>query len=380
MINSAVSASTLLSKALSLQRNVNELSAYLERGPAIVSVLEDALSGKEVGVDSVIQNMNEQLGSSSGERVVSNEDVMVLALYVLQVLSRRLVESTLDSTISEEPKASNSSTGALFVVGHPATSRSGPPSKERRGSDTLKDLDLAPHQLASEVMNHVCVGIYESVQDACMRSLSTLDNKGIVRRCVGILSGRHRGGVWGHQRPCEVIISSLCRFTVPKWHGYDTITDDFSLQTLSGLCTEPNGEVFGGGTCSAPLDHSACGQAIGLGQRRGRAGADCEVLHQPQYHRERRGDERGYREDLGGDQSIQGVLGAPLRRLTYQADEQPRRHELEHPRSDSKEQQQQRHERSPGHAERSGQGLRNCLASQEEQCLPQRPGLHDGGH
>lgn len=246
MINSAVSASTLLSKALSLQRNVNELSAYLERGPAIVSVLEDALSGKEVGVDSVIQNMNEQLGSSSGERVVSNEDVMVLALYVLQVLSRRLVESTIDSTISEEPKASNSSTGALFVVGHPATSRSGPPSKERRGSDTLKDLDLAPHQLASEVMNHVCVGIYESVQDACMRSLSALDNKGIVRRCVGILSEvAIVAGVWGHQRPCEVIISSLCRFTVPKWHGYDTITDDFSLQdSFRSNAAEPDGEVF----------------------------------------------------------------------------------------------------------------------------------------
>jgi hypothetical protein len=245
MINTAVSASTVLSKALSLQQNVNELNSYLERGPPIVTVLEDALSKMELSVDTVIQNMNEHLGSSSGERVVSNEDVMVLAMYVLQVLSRRLAESTIDTAIFEEPKINNSSTGALFVVGHPASPKSDAPSQERRGSDTFKDLVLAPQQLISEAMNQVCVGIYESVQDACMRTLSTLDNKGIVRRCVGILSEvAIVAGVLGHQRPCEVIISSLCRFTVPKWHGYDSITDEFSPDYLKSNATEPDREVF----------------------------------------------------------------------------------------------------------------------------------------
>jgi hypothetical protein len=244
MINSAVSASTLLSKALSVPDNVAGLSACLEApgDSPIAAVLEDALSGKGVSVEATLQSIHERVGSSNGERVVSGEEVLILSLYLLQVIVRRLLESTIDSAVVSDIVEGANSVGALFVVGH-STQGGGGGGKsdsnhsgsnaaatvERRGSGNLTDLDMTSQQLISEAMNQVCVGIYESVQEACMSCLSMLENAGIVRRNVGILSEvAIVAGVWGHERPCEVIISSLCRYTVPKWHGFDSMTPEGS--------------------------------------------------------------------------------------------------------------------------------------------------------
>ncbi len=224
MTNAVVSLSSVLSKALSIPHNVATLGKALDEGMTVMNILEDAIAGKETNVDSVIQALNEHLGSSAGERVVSNEEVLVLSLHLLQVIVRRVLEGTIDACAESNStlSASTAQKAHFFLV----SEGGGAPAKKRGSSGSLTDLDIPPLQLVAEAVDKVCSGIYESVQDVCMSTLSALSHPGVVRRQIGVLSEMALvAGLLRRQRPCEVIVASLCRFTVPRWHSYDTIEE-----------------------------------------------------------------------------------------------------------------------------------------------------------
>ena len=133
----------------------------------------------------------------------------------------------------------------------------------------------------------VCERVFEGQLEACTSLLQRTEEAGAVRRCLGIISEvnthstvqyiscnqslysmpfvhrlsfycdltRRRTpylqwalatGLLGLQRPCDVIIATLCRFTVPRWHGQELLTIDLRHNSSAsgvGIGRE-SGELF----------------------------------------------------------------------------------------------------------------------------------------
>ena len=67
-----------------------------------------------------------------------------------------------------------------------------------------------------------------------MSLLVTIEYPGVVRRGLGILTEMALvAGVLGLIRPSEVVVASLCKFTVPQWHGQELLGTKDSNQASS---------------------------------------------------------------------------------------------------------------------------------------------------
>ena len=185
-----MSLSSLLSKALSIPRNVAALSKALEEDMTVMAILEDAIAGKETN-DSVIQAVHEHLGSLGG-RAWCRTRRCWYSPHLLQVIVRRVLEGAIDASAETDstPSTSTAQKAHFFLVSQGAAPAQAPTPVERRrrSSGSLADLDVPPLQLVAEAVDKVCSGIYESVQEVCMSTLSTLSHPGVVRRQIGVLS------------------------------------------------------------------------------------------------------------------------------------------------------------------------------------------------
>lgn len=200
MINTSISVAGLLTKALAIGDNVQDLEKCSVNNQ-LINTLEGVLLSSENDATAVLQHINDLVfGSNEG---MSNGETMILALYLLQFICRRLVEMTapvlLESTEGKHQ---------VFVSGDVRLSK-----QVIAANDTAE---------LKQVGEKVCMGVYESVQEACMAVLMKVSVAPLLRRSLGILSEMAVvGGALGLTFPCEVLLSSLCRFTVPRWHGYD---------------------------------------------------------------------------------------------------------------------------------------------------------------
>ncbi len=90
--------------------------------------------------------------------------------------------------------------------------------------------------------------MYESTLDACSLLLNALENSSIVRTALGVVSELALcAGVLGLSKPCEIIVSVLCRYTVPMWHGQELFNSALELQLQGTISTSSStGSVSGG--------------------------------------------------------------------------------------------------------------------------------------
>jgi hypothetical protein len=248
--------------------------------------LEGVLTGAETDVDYVVRAVHEHLITSSG---IEAPEVLVLAFQVLQVVTRFLVKLSLQSMPRGSPLMASSSSsprsqalleankrsqGQAFdfsevssggVVGSDlAVVTSSTSDFQRRSSIFFRTelLAIIPcnipavhfEQLRS-VMMGVCDNSFEKVQEACSALLSRVDNTGVVRRSLGLLSEMALTcGFLGLSRSCDVIVASLCRFTVPSWHGQE-------LHEMAGGEHHSQGHGQGQGQAS-PGAVSSCGVTL----------------------------------------------------------------------------------------------------------------------
>lgn len=71
-------------------------------------------------------------------------------------------------------------------------------------------------------MTYVCDNSVDAVQEACSSLLSHSDYSGVIRRSLGVMSELAlTAGFMNLQRSCGIVISSLCKFTVPVWHAQE---------------------------------------------------------------------------------------------------------------------------------------------------------------
>jgi hypothetical protein len=67
-----------------------------------------------------------------------------------------------------------------------------------------------------------CDNAYDSVQDACIVLLSKVEYAAVIRRSLGVLAELSlASGLLGLPRISDWVIATLCKYTVPSWHGAD---------------------------------------------------------------------------------------------------------------------------------------------------------------
>eukprot|EP00602_Paraphysomonas_sp_CaronLab_P007358 CAMPEP_0185034758 /NCGR_PEP_ID=MMETSP1103-20130426/24887_1 /TAXON_ID=36769 /ORGANISM="Paraphysomonas bandaiensis, Strain Caron Lab Isolate" /LENGTH=2224 /DNA_ID=CAMNT_0027571539 /DNA_START=141 /DNA_END=6815 /DNA_ORIENTATION=+ len=254
-----LTAASMLAEALAVESNVKDLEAF-SRGSQLVTMMEGVLTGSsEMDRPYVVRAIHDLL--FNGPSSIGSVDVMMLAFLVLQIASRLLVRGALATStpgaISEashqmtesDPTTSpidsssrktlscqnvrgrffpSSSDGLLLPV-HIAASylysdspQSVTPVSSSDSERAIHPVDLAEVLRTSSAT--VCERTFEKVQEACLGMLSKVSDTGVIRRSLGILSELAlTAGLLGLQRTCDTLISTLCRLTVPQWHGQELL-------------------------------------------------------------------------------------------------------------------------------------------------------------
>lgn len=200
MTNAVISATAVISQALALDVNV-KLFADAVQDSKIISLLEGLMSNTEADTTLVIRTIHDSTMQST---TISGAETLILAFSVIQVVVRHLVEFTLEGV---DHMPSNSARRFL---------------DEFKTLRRWKALDTAETKALQDIARSVGEAIYENIQEAFSASLSHVHYPVVVRRSVGIMSEMALvTGLLNLVRPCEVIIASLCHYTVPRWHGHD---------------------------------------------------------------------------------------------------------------------------------------------------------------
>lgn len=221
-----ISVSSLLVGGLTIEGNAKDLEASA-RGSQIITLIEGILTGAESDVQYVVKSVHEHLISSMS---ICSSEVLVLGAVLLQVTTRLLLKLALHTQQASDDTPSPS-----------VSDRS-----KRRQSDMLYhnsiiSSDDSVSQPATNLritLCQVCDSVYDNVQDACVVILFSVDNPGVVRRTLGILSELALvAGLLGLTRPCEVVISTLCKFATPKWlvHELQHSSNDSSISSPETL-------------------------------------------------------------------------------------------------------------------------------------------------
>ncbi len=216
----------LICGSLSIESNLKDFEDSLSSSQ-LISIIEALLSGTESDVNYTIISIHEQIMSSTS---IKPSEVVALSVHLLQILTRLTVKLSLQTqaeklTTSMKKSTSSQSLGNEIVGGNFVSDRDIVlfiPNQSLSAvgiSASLENKDL----LSSLILKH-CESSYEHVQEACVNLLLGSEYAVIVRRSLNILSETAlSSGILGLRRPCEVIISSLCKFTVPRWHGQEML-------------------------------------------------------------------------------------------------------------------------------------------------------------
>jgi hypothetical protein len=212
MINTIASATTVLSQALVLDVNSRALVDTVAESKVMVLV-EGAMSNRAGDSFAVMRAVQDVVMSSS---MISGADMLILAFCVVQVIVRHLVEFTLESAASSSSEKERDSSVGANILGVVFLD-------DFKVIRTHASTGVTPVVLR-EIASKVAESIFENIQDACTASLSHVNYPLIVRRSAGIMAEMALvTGLLRLTRPCEVIIASLCQFTVPRWHGHELV-------------------------------------------------------------------------------------------------------------------------------------------------------------
>jgi hypothetical protein len=228
-----ISVSSLLVGGLTIEGNAKDFETSA-RGSQIITLIEGILTGTETDVQYVVKSVHEHLISSTS---ISSPEVLLLGAVLLQVITRLLVKIALHTQqdLDIQPPPAVSTTGGNKI------------SKRRQATmfyhnDIIASNAFIPSSKPASNLRstliQVCESTYDNIQDACVALLFSIENPGVVRRTLGIISElAFVTGVLGLTRPCEVIISSLCKFALPKWQGHDftPLSDSTSSASQMGL-------------------------------------------------------------------------------------------------------------------------------------------------
>ena len=216
----------LICGSLSMESNLKDFEDSLSSSQ-LLSIIEALLSGTESDVNYTIISIHEQIMSSAS---IKPSEVIALSVHLLQILTRLTVKLSLQTqadklTTSMKKSTSAQSLGNDLIGGNAVSDRDIVlfiPNQSLLAVDIstpLENKDL----LSSLILKHY-ESSYEHVQEACVNLLLGSEYAVIVRRSLNILSETAlSSGILGLRRPCEVILSSLCKFTVPRWHGQEML-------------------------------------------------------------------------------------------------------------------------------------------------------------
>jgi len=200
MTNTVISATAVISQALAVEANV-KLFVDAVRESKVITLLEGLMSNKEMDTAVVVRTIHDCTMQST---TISGAETLILAFSVIQVVVRHLVEFTLEGI---DHMCSNSASRFL---------------DEFKVMRRWKAMDAKETAVLQDIAKTVGESVYENIQEAISASLSHVHYPAIVRRSVGIMSEMALvTGLLSLARPCEVLIASLCHYTVPRWHGHD---------------------------------------------------------------------------------------------------------------------------------------------------------------
>ena len=225
------SCSVALTEALSTDSNIVEFDKFL-KDSSQVQFLEGILSGEEADVDHAVRLLYEGFLSAGS---ISANEVLLLSFQVVIVVSRLLTQCAIKIAINDNSEKK------VFL----------PPELT---PPTVLDLDhiFHPFLLRVECMNALKIGIsfacehgYETATNACVTILlSGIENARLIRRTLGIVAELGlTSGLLGLQRPCEVAISTLCKFSVPRW-GHDERGNRTSSGSSDNLANPPTSPPY----------------------------------------------------------------------------------------------------------------------------------------
>lgn len=213
--NIVTSAALLITNALAVESNVEQDYENILKESQLINSMEDILCGNEVDVDFVLRSLDEVVVSSSNINAI---EVIVFAFELLQVCVRILLKfslqvAALKATESQTPTVilnSLSRSTITDIVSLPSTSDS---TQLAVVSDCI--------QLFVSKVSEEC---YENIRDTCLAVLADVDSSIVASRSFGVLSELTIScGLSGLTKPCNNILTSMCKLTVPVWHGQDIL-------------------------------------------------------------------------------------------------------------------------------------------------------------
>lgn len=223
-----MSTCSILIGGLSIESNVRDFE-IAAKSSQLVTLLEGVLTGAETDVTYVMRSVHDHLLANSP---TSPSEVLILAVQLLQVVTRLLVKTSLQIYMWDETVAASTSTSILSSPALKLDKIAFLPSSLMKAS-CPPDISSELHTAKRLTMVQVCESSFDIVQDACSNVLRNVDYPSVVRRCLGMLSELAlSAGLLRLIRPCEIIISSLSRQCVPKWHGHEQVSAD-TFGTLS---------------------------------------------------------------------------------------------------------------------------------------------------
>ena len=209
VINTLTITTSLISQALSIQSN-SKILEDVSADSRLLILLENLLTGTVEDVESTKRSIFDTLQTTSS---ISGADTLILAFYLIQISSRLLVKFSISSVSKNGSGCSNSS---LFL--EKINISFFPPKFHDNQDHVVQTMEMA---------RKICECTYECIQEACTTVLTYIKLDMLVSRSVRIISEiAMSAGILKLNQPSEVMISSLCKFTVPKWHGHDSSSSE----------------------------------------------------------------------------------------------------------------------------------------------------------
>ena len=239
MLVAMLNTSAIISGGITKKSNIAEFDSSV-KGSKLISLIESVLVGKDVasssGISNIIDSVHDQVMESAS---IMPAEVLILAVQLMQVITRLLVKLSIysqsdafNASISLSAEVSNNKRrDVIMFLPHSILSSKFSLTKESAtsGGSTHGGILVAP-------MSQLCDEVYDSVQESCVNLLVNIKSAGIVKRSIGILSEvALTSGLLGLHRPCENVVSSLCKFTVPKWHGHELLDAHYVLSSKDTL-------------------------------------------------------------------------------------------------------------------------------------------------
>ena len=198
--------SIMLKEALAVEGNILEMANFHSKSNPIIAILMEILAGVDVD-EQMIRKFHDLTFSAV---TITPGEILAFAYLSLQIIIRFFLTCSLAYHASiRERELSDMQTSHVFI-----------------SSNQIRDLGLLVKNVNSESILESLKTIFErtsdGILDACRIILSHSDDSGLLRRTLSMVSELAIiCGLTGQMRLCDASISTLCKCTVPRWHGHD---------------------------------------------------------------------------------------------------------------------------------------------------------------